>query len=75
MPETCENWLSLVNSCIYYACQTREIYQVLLYSVDYIWNDHKALFFFLIFDTGCLSWVQSVIYVNSLRPSDAYMRQ
>ena len=23
------NWLSLVNSCIYYACQTSEIYQVL----------------------------------------------
>ena len=24
MPETCENWLSLVNSCIYYAHQTFE---------------------------------------------------
>ena len=23
MPETCANWLELVNSCIYYACQTR----------------------------------------------------
>ena len=29
-----ENWLSLVNNCIYYADQTYEIYQVLLYSVD-----------------------------------------
>ena len=29
MPETCENWLGLVNNCIYYARQTHEIYQVL----------------------------------------------
>ena len=29
MLEICENWLVLVNSGIYYACQTREIYQVL----------------------------------------------
>ena len=28
MPETCENWLALVNSCIYYAHQTRETYKV-----------------------------------------------
>ena len=27
MPKTCENWLGLVNSCIYYAHQTHEIYQ------------------------------------------------
>ena len=27
MPKSCENWLGLVNSCIYYAHQTREIYQ------------------------------------------------
>ena len=26
MPKTCENWLGLVNICIYYAHQTREIY-------------------------------------------------
>ena len=43
MPETCENWLSPVNSCVYYACQTYEIYQVLSYSVDFkapqeLWN-------------------------------------
>ena len=43
MPETCENSLSLVNSCIYYAYQTSEIYQVLPYSVDFkvrveLWN-------------------------------------
>ena len=35
MPKTCENWLGLVNSCIYYAHQTPEIYQVLPYSVDF----------------------------------------
>ena len=29
MPETCENWLGLVNSCVYNSRQTREIYQVL----------------------------------------------
>ena len=34
MPETCENWLGLVNSCVYYARQTREICQELPYSVD-----------------------------------------
>ena len=37
MPETCENWPSLVNSCIYYACQTHRIHQVLPYSVE-LWN-------------------------------------
>ena len=43
MPETCESWLSLVNSCVYYALKTHEIYQVLPYSVDFkapgeLWN-------------------------------------
>ena len=32
MPET---WLSIVNSYIYYAHQSHEIYQVLPYSVDF----------------------------------------
>ena len=35
MPEASENWLRLVNSCVYYAHQTHEIYQVLPYSVDF----------------------------------------
>ena len=30
MAETCENWLGLVHSYIYYAYQTCEIYQLLL---------------------------------------------
>ena len=34
MPKNCDNWLGLVNSYVYYACQTHEIYQVLPYSVD-----------------------------------------
>ena len=43
MLETCENWLSIVNRCIYHAYQTHEIYQVLPYSVDFkapreLWN-------------------------------------
>ena len=43
MPETCENWLGFVNSCIYYARQTHKIYHVLPYSVDFkapgeLWN-------------------------------------
>ena len=25
MPDTCENWLGLVNKCIYYTHNTREI--------------------------------------------------
>ena len=29
MPETCENWLGIVNNHIYYAQQTCEIYQAL----------------------------------------------
>ena len=35
MLETCENWLGLVNSCVYYTHQICEIYQVLPYSVDF----------------------------------------
>ena len=35
MPETCENWLGLLNSCVWYAHHTCEIYQVLAYSVDF----------------------------------------
>ena len=37
MPEsqTCGNWLDLVNSCVCFAHQIREIYQVLSYSVDF----------------------------------------
>ena len=43
MPKTCEMGLSFVNSCICYACQAHDIYQVLSYSVDFkppgeIWN-------------------------------------
>ena len=32
MPEICENWLVLVNRCVYYAHQTHGIYQVLHHS-------------------------------------------
>ena len=35
MHEACENWLGLVNICIYYSRQTREIYQVLPFAVDF----------------------------------------
>ena len=35
MLKTCENWLSLANSCVYYARQTREIHQELPYLVDF----------------------------------------
>ena len=45
MPETCENWLGLVNRFVWYVRQTREIYQALpsSYSVDFkapeeLWN-------------------------------------
>ena len=43
MPDNCENWLSLVNSCDNYARQTCEIYQVVSYSMDFkapkeLWN-------------------------------------
>ena len=43
MPETCANSLGLVTSCIYYARQTREIYQVLPCAVNFkapgeLWN-------------------------------------
>ena len=43
MSETCDNWIGLVNSCVYYAQQAREIYQVVPYSVDLkasgeLWN-------------------------------------
>ena len=35
MPETCENWLGLVNSYIDYAHQTHKIYQVMSNSLDF----------------------------------------
>ena len=35
MPETCENWLGRVNSCVYYARQTHGIYQLPPYWVDF----------------------------------------
>ena len=43
MPETCENWLGVVKSCVHYAYQTLEIYQALPNSVDFkapeaLWN-------------------------------------
>ena len=43
MPETCENWLGPVNSCVYYACHTPDYFKVLPYSVDFkafaeLWN-------------------------------------
>ena len=43
MADICENWFSLVNSCIYHACNTDAIYLVLPYSMDFkapreLWN-------------------------------------
>ena len=43
MPETCENWLGLVKSYVYYARHRRRFYQVLPYAVDLkapreLWN-------------------------------------
>ena len=35
MPEVCQNWVCHVYSHIYYACETREIYQILPYLVDF----------------------------------------
>ena len=39
MLKTCENWLSLVNSCVNYAHQTHKIYYVLPYTVDFKASD------------------------------------
>ena len=43
MPETCENRLVVVKSCVYYTRRTREICQILPYAVDFkapdgLWN-------------------------------------
>ena len=35
MLQNYENWLHLVDSCVYYAHQTCVIYQVLSYSADF----------------------------------------
>ena len=35
MPETCDNWLGIINSSVYHALQTHGIYRVLLYAVDF----------------------------------------
>ena len=34
MPETCNNWLGFVNSCVYHAHQTCEIYHVVLFGLE-----------------------------------------
>ena len=55
MPETCENWLGLLYICAYYARQTREMYQVLSYLVDFKapvlkfteWNNISQMWFCL----------------------------
>ena len=39
MTETCENWLGLVNSYVYYVHQTREIYHVTLLLKDLLTSD------------------------------------
>ena len=44
MPETCENWLCLVNSHIYCVCQTYEIYQILPYSIHRVRQHSKSSF-------------------------------
>ena len=31
----CENWLNLINSLVYYACHTHEIYQLVPHLVDF----------------------------------------
>ena len=43
MPGTCEDWLGLVNNCLYFARQICEIYQLLPHYVDFktpgeLWN-------------------------------------
>ena len=35
MHETWENWLNVVKSCIYFARQTHEIFQVMPYFIDF----------------------------------------
>ena len=35
--EPCENWLDLQNSCVYFACPTRTIHQVLPHSMFFHW--------------------------------------
>ena len=43
MPETCKNWLGLVNNCIYYAHQTVKIYQVMR-KCSFIWKKNLQIF-------------------------------
>ena len=75
MPETCENRIDPVNSCVYYARQTREIYQVLPYSVDLkapmeLWNPmSKAVLSSFIWNKGPVNiWkyrkAQKYLYVG-----------
>ena len=75
MSETCENRPDLVNSCVYYARQTREIYQVLPYSVDLkapmeLWNPmSKAVLSSFIWNKGPVNiWkyrkAQKYLYVG-----------
>ena len=52
MPETCENWFSCMNSCVYYTCQTSEIYQELPYSVKYYFEAPEDLYVVYVFFFG-----------------------
>ena len=58
MLNTCENWLGLVNSWVYYARQIHDIYQVLPYLVDF-----KALLSKVVFSKCSFIWNKELVHI------------
>ena len=79
MPETCENWLGPVNTCVYYARQIRKIYLVFPYSAYFkvlgkLWNSlnktilDECIFFFEYRTCKYLKWpYRSKVIITSNR--------
>ena len=57
MLNTCENWLGLVNSWVYYARQIHDIYQVLPYLVDFKAPLSKVIF------SKCFIWNKELVNI------------
>ena len=70
MPETCENWLGLVNSRVNYTRQTRDIYQALPYPVDFkapeeLWNQLGKTVNVVLFGTKDLYTSEKIVKLES----------
>ena len=75
MPEICENWLGIVNICVCYAHQTREIHLVMTYSVDFktlgeSWNPLSKT----VFSECSLVWYKGHVNIWNDPKAQTYLR-